>query len=94
MKLLPDNWTRSGFQHLVIAREGMVVLVERRGIKHRKPHFEVAKIRVNQERLLHGRRIEQGEAYPSSQEWGSRGWTYYTLEEAKAKFAALAKGTP
>lgn len=94
MKFLPDQWTKSGFRHRVVERRGMVVLVSRLALNHRQPHFEVAKIRVNPERSFHGRRIEQGEAYPSSMEWGVRGWTYCTLEEAQAKFAALVKAAP
>lgn len=91
MKTLPLSWTRSGFTHQVIRREGMVALVRRQHRDVSDLHWEVVKIRVHPERLLQERRIEAGEAYPSSEQWGKRGWTYKSLENARAKFEELTK---
>lgn len=59
-------------------------------------HWEVVKIRIkklyrtcsNESSL-----IDQGflsrEYYPCSEEWGSYGWTYISLEEAQTKYETL-----
>ncbi len=92
LKALPNTWTRQGFTYQVIARCGMVVLVERLpcGIGA-VPHFEVAHLTVHPERFVLGRRIRGGEAYPSAEQWGEKGWTYQTLEAARAKFDQLTQ---
>jgi hypothetical protein len=93
MKVIASEFIKSGFAHKVIERRGNVLLVERqhRDVDH--PHWEVVKIRVKPERLLHGQRVEEGEAYPSPEDWGTYGWTYTTLEDARAKFDSLTKVT-
>lgn len=91
MKTLPNSWFRSGFEHKVIAREGMVALVER---KHRDvslPYWEVVKIRVSPEKRVGERAYTESEVYPSSERWGTDGWTYTTLEAVQAKFAELTQ---
>ena len=89
MKVIADQFVKSGFTHKVIERRGMVLLVERQHRDVSVPHWEVVKIRVKPERLLHGRRVEEGEAYPSPEDWGSYGWTYNDLGTARAKFDSL-----
>jgi len=89
MKVIAPEFTKSGFAHKVIERRGMVLLVERQHRDVSREHWEVVKIRVKPERLLHGKRVEEGEAYPSPEEWGQMGWTYSTLEAARAKFDSL-----
>ena len=91
MKILPNSWSRNGFSHKIVTREGNVAIVQRQHRDVSRPHWEVVRIRVKPERLLHGRRVEEGEAYPSPEDWGTYGWTYTTLEEAQAKFAELTK---
>ena len=89
MKVIAAEFTKGGFSHKVIDRRGRVLLVERRHRDVALPHWEVVKIRVKPERLLHGQRVEEGEACPSPEDWGTYGWTYTTLEDARAKFDSL-----
>ena len=89
MKVIAAEFAKSGFSHKVIDRRGMVLLVQRQHSDVPHPHWEVVKIRVKPERLLHGQRVEEGEAYPSPEDWGTYGWTYSTLEDARAKFDSL-----
>lgn len=89
MKELPQTWTRGGFSHEVLRREGMVALVQRQHRDVSTPHWEVVRLRVKPKRLLHGHWVGESEAYPSPEEWGERGWTYTTLEDAQAKFTEM-----
>ena len=53
-------------------------------------HYEV--IRVGwQDAYIDNRRIqhEAGELYPTSREWGKKGWTFKTLPEAMEKYNTL-----
>lgn len=91
MKTLLEAWTRNGFTHQVIRREGMVALVRRQHKDVSDPHWEVVKIRVSPAKFVHGVPLPECEVYPSAEEWGKRGWTYKSLETAKAKFEELTK---
>ena len=91
MKTIPDAFTRNGFRHHILHRNGDVLLVQRQHEDVSKPHWEVVRLRVNAERMLEGRLCEEGERYPGPEDWGIYGWTYSDLESAKAKFNSLTK---
>lgn len=91
MKTIELEFTKAGFAHRVLERKGNILLVQRQHHDVSTPHWEVVKIRVRPERLLGGRLVEGGEAYPAPEEWGTYGWTYSDLESAKAKFNALTQ---
>lgn len=61
--------------------------------KHRS--YEVVKIRIRKPRTLFGMEYPLMEVYPKSEDWGTYGWTYPTLEAAEKRFAGLveAKGS-
>lgn len=94
MKTLPNSWKRNGFKHTVLRRDGMVALVERQHSAVSLPHWEVVKIRVSPEKLVGERAYTEAEVYPSSERWGTDGWTYTTLEDAMAKFDELTQTQP
>jgi len=89
MKVVASEFIKSGFAHKVIERRGMVLLVERQHRDVSAPHWEVARLRISPAKLLHGVPLPKCEVYPSSEAWGKNGWTYSTLEEARAKFDLL-----
>jgi hypothetical protein len=89
MKVIADQFVKKGFVHKVIARDGMKLLIERKHHTAASPHWEVVKLRVSPEKRVGERTYMEGEAYPSSEAWGSQGWTYTDLESAKAKFDLL-----
>jgi len=90
MKVIASEFIKSGFAHKVLERRGMVLLVERQHRDVSAPHWEVVKIRVSPAKLVHGVPLPESEVYPSSERWGTDGWTYSTLEAARAKFDSLA----
>ena len=89
MKLIAAEFNKGGFTHKVIDRRGRVLLVERRHRDVAHPHWEVVRIRVSPEKVVFGVPRPECEVYPSSEDWGKRGWTYLTLEDARAKFDSL-----
>jgi hypothetical protein len=91
MKVIAREFTKSGFAHKVIERRGMVLLVERQHRDVSAPHWEVVKLRVSPERVVFGLPRPESEVYPSSEAWGKNGWTYSTLEAARAKFDSLTQ---
>ena len=40
---------------------------------------------------MHGRLVPAHERYPASGEWGTHGWTYTTVTDARQKWASLAE---
>ena len=54
--------------------------------------YEVVKIRTVKPKIWMGREIPFREVYPSDSDWGSRGWTCHTLEEAKIKMKVISDG--
>lgn len=89
MKVIEQEFVRKGFTHKIVARNGMVAIVERKHADVSRPHWEVVRIRLQGEKSLHGQTLEAGEYYPSPKDWGTDGWTFNTLEEAQTKFAQL-----
>jgi hypothetical protein len=54
--------------------------------------YEVVKIRTVKFTIWMGKEIPFREVYPSDNHWGSRGWTYRTLGEAKIKMEVISGG--
>jgi hypothetical protein len=85
---------RDGFLHELIAKGGSVCLV-RRSKRNRQIHFEVAVLQWRKGRSWPSGRISTaGWHYPSSEKWGTYGWTYRHLAEARAKYHSLSLEWP
>lgn len=92
MKTLPLEFKRDGFTHKQVVRDGNVAIYERTKPEHSQPHYEVVIIREHKARDTGNFKVEAGEHYPSSEEWGIYGWTYGTLDLAKTRLAAVRGG--
>ncbi len=90
MKLLPKDLRHDGFDLHQIYRDGIIAIY--RQIKGRIESYEVIRIKEVKEKMLFGRKIDAHEAYPASEEWGERGWSYNTLDEARCRVKALELG--
>lgn len=86
MKMLPEKFTKKGFKHTLMKREGNVALYKRNIINVSRPHYEVVIITTHDGIKIGENYIEPGELYPSTSQWGNMGWTYNILEEAEEKF--------
>jgi len=84
-------FTRDGFRHELYGRTGAVCLVERTNLRTGARHWEVAVLQHEPEKTMHGRLVPAHERYPASGEWGTYGWTYTTVTDARQKWASLAE---
>lgn len=86
MKLIPETFSKSGWQFRQIERKGNLAIFER-SKDEGKPHYEVVKIRAHNGFKIPGTETmaEPAEVYPSDTAWGRDGFTYSTLDEARQK---------
>jgi len=88
MKTLEFPFTKKSWTHELIKREGPVVLVRRHKQGH-MAHFEVILLRERLEETFQraGREIHMPyrEVYPSSEDWGTYGFTFPSAEREKAE---------
>jgi hypothetical protein len=89
-------FTKRGFRHELVARQGLICLVRRTRIypdgDTGPSHFEVVKLRQNAERIApNGTLLPAAEACPSSESWGRNGWTYNTEARALYKYRLLVR---
>lgn len=92
MKLLSQKFVKKGYKHTLIERDGDVALYKRQSAENSKVfHYEVVIITFHNGTTIDGNYIEPGELYPSSSQWGDRGWTCTTLEEAEVRFKNTLK---
>lgn len=92
MKILPKEFTKTGFSYKQLRREGNVALYEQRGLSG-GIGYEVILISSHKGYSVGegGSYIEPAETYPSSSLWGQKGWTYLRtqLDLANRKFDGL-----
>ena len=88
MNTIQSVFTERGFTHREVARRGEWRVFERQGAG--KAHWEVVRIRWRDEFTVAGRVVPAGEVYPRSAVWGTDGFTFVSLELAKARFAEMA----
>jgi hypothetical protein len=91
MKTLAKQFTKKGFIHKQIKREGNIAIYERARIGSGIKHFEVIVIASHDGYEIGGAKIEASEVYPSSASWGASGWTFVDFDIAEAKMDRLVK---
>lgn len=91
MKPLPLEFESGGFQYRQLRRVGDVVLLEQSQSHWRRPRYEVCIVRKRPDRKIAGKCIPARECLPSSEAWGTYGWTYQYLEKAEARFRQIVE---
>lgn len=96
MKLLPTQFHKKGWEHQQLVRLADVAIYERWKEGQQARHYEVVRIRQCKESTgtddkgrVYKRQAQ--EVYPSSVDWGLRGWTYQQYEDAQKKFRELTE---
>lgn len=80
-------FVRDGYRHVLVARSGLVCLVQRDNIATGSRHWEVVRLRPHGAATFpDGRHVTAGESYPTSQKWGEFGWTYTDPTMARHRF--------
>jgi hypothetical protein len=91
MKPLLTEFQSGGFHFRQLWREGDLILLEKTKPHWTEPSYEVCIVRKCADRTIAGKFIPASEALPSSESWGTYGWTYRSREKAKAKFCRLVE---
>lgn len=91
VKPLPHAFNFDGFAFRLIQRAGDVALFEKRKPSHSRESFEVVIVQQHPAEKICGREYPAREAMPPSEAWGTSGWTYTELEDARRKFRALVE---
>ena len=89
MKPIPETFKSDGFTHTLVERDRMLAIFSKGKPPSQPFHWEVVRLHVEKEkRWKDGREksvTPEHEAYPSSEQWGERGWTCMSLDEARKK---------
>lgn len=92
MKTLPEKFTKKGFKFTLIKRENDVAIYKRSIAGSSKTtHYEVVIITSHNGIFIGKNFIEPGELYPSSSQWGDKGFTCVSIEDAEARFELVKK---
>jgi hypothetical protein len=84
---------RDRFRHALVERQGDVCLVKRTNLVTDAVHWEVIVLRHLRGRTVpNGRTSPAWESYPRTEQWGSSGWTYTRLLDAREKFVEVRAG--
>lgn len=86
---IAPRFSYDGFAFNLIKRDGDVALFAKRKPNHLFPSFEVVIIQKRPAERICGRDYPVRETMPTSETWGTYGWTYQTLDSAIVKFFSL-----
>ncbi len=88
---LETEFYAHGFVHKLLRRAGFAAIYARfrRSDPEKVIHYEVVLITPGKPYDIAGKAFPAKEQYPSSQQWGARGWTYRSEEQALARFNSL-----
>ncbi|MDA1278098.1 MAG: hypothetical protein O2960_29225 [Verrucomicrobia bacterium] len=93
MKSLQTRFTHDGFDFRQLSREGTIALFEKSKPSHSRESFEVVIVQTRPAENVLGREYPVRESLPPAGAWGTSGWTYTELEDAKTKFRALIESS-
>jgi hypothetical protein len=92
LRPLPLTLAHSGYTLTQVKRNDTAAIYEKTkpGIK---PTWEVIRIRHEKAKIHPFSKAElpDREAYPRDEEWGTHGWTYTNIEDARTRFETLAR---
>lgn len=91
MKKLDKEFESSSFKFKQIHRENMFAIYERHHISSEKKHYEAIKIQSHNGYEIAGNKIPPSECYPTSNSWGTHGFTCLTKKAAYDKLDEMMK---
>jgi hypothetical protein len=94
MKHLMPEFHKAGFDFKLLLRDGDIALLRKTKPGFSFESYEVAIIQRHNGYEIAGVKIEPGENMPSSEQWGVKGWTCRTYDDACTKFNALKDKQP
>ena len=83
-------FTKDRYVHALLERDGDVCLVERTNQLTASVHWELVVLQHEPaKRYPSGRVLPAHERYPAPSQWGSAGWTFTDLTEARQRYRNL-----
>jgi len=93
IKLIPNEFKRSGYIHSLIKRKNNIVMYEMKDKNNEISGYEVHKVRVKKEltKIINGKIIKfpKREVLTQTNEFGKYGWYYIEKRNAMNKFDEL-----
>jgi hypothetical protein len=91
MKKIETKFTKKGFKYTQVVRKGdkAIFTQERTEKGSIIKNYEVVVIKKHNGYEIGGNIIPPSEVYPSSTQWGTLGWTFQNLEDARKKYDTL-----
>ncbi len=93
MTKLPDKFTKRGFTFTLERRKENAAIYRQQSskIKDASVAYEVIRPQTATKRFIDGSWQDSApyEAYPSSETWGTFGWTYTDLDKALERYNAI-----
>jgi hypothetical protein len=78
---------QKGFHFTLLDRQGDLALFKKHKEGHVSPFYELVVVQYQNERVMAGITISARQSMPSSELWGSQGWTFLTEEDGRAAMA-------
>ncbi len=93
LDLLPSEFERFGFSFRQVHRTPVGAVYEVRLGELGSIAYEVVRPNISKQRNVEGTwtPCSPYEAYPSSEQWGSRGWTFVSKDDALEKCETIKK---
>ena len=103
MNTIPTTYSKNGWNYKLLKRTDKGAIYTQSKVQDlpldgKPAAWEVVRIRVREEKTIKTTKdgqpseytIKAGEYLPHSEEWGSQGWTFVTLEGAEARLAEIS----
>jgi hypothetical protein len=91
IQLLPVSFGRDDFRYSLVKREGLLAIYHQTKAGYARGNYEVVRIQVNPAARIFGIDYPAREALPSSEQWGTDGFTYYDLSDAETRFNRMTR---
>lgn len=91
MKTLDVDFTSKGFHYRQLSRDGDVAVFGQKWGENGSTAYETVIVQRHNGREIAGTKIPPAEFYPSSGQWGIKGWTFTDRDQAFAKALALGQ---
>jgi len=89
MRKLPKTFKQKGFTLTQVKRDGNKAVFKKTKVGYTFVSYEVVVVSNHNGYELGGQKIEPAETYPSSSQWGIKGFTCTSLERAEVKYKTL-----
>jgi len=89
MQTIATEFNQDGFSFKLLERSNGIALFQKSKPHHSKPCYEVVRLKIRPEQDIYGRHYPEREGLPTSESWGTDGWSYSDEKSAKKRFENL-----